>query len=92
MYLEIVSPEATLFSGEVEVVTAPGASGSFQILANHAPIVSVLQAGTLKIQGSNIHFSKEHKDLFEKEGKGYALPIKSGTLEMNNNKIIVLAD
>ncbi len=92
MYLEIVSPEATLFSGEVESVSAPGASGSFQILANHAPIVSVLQAGTLKIQGSGITLSNEHKDLFDREGKVYTLPIKSGTLEMNDNKIIVLAD
>ena len=42
MELEIVSPEAELFSGEVESVTVPGKSGSFQILNNHAAIVSTL--------------------------------------------------
>ncbi len=93
MQLEIVSPEATLFSGEVESVTAPGVSGSFQLLNNHAPIVSSLQAGEVVIKGTSIKLETEHKDLFEAVEKGgYALTIKSGTLEMNDNKIIVLAD
>ena len=48
MYLEIVSPEATLFSGEVTSVTVPGVNGEFQMLENHAPIVSLLQAGKVK--------------------------------------------
>ena len=93
MQLEIVSPEATLFSGEVESVTAPGVSGSFQLLNNHAPIVSSLQAGEVVIKGNSIKLDAEPKDLFEAVEKGgYALTIKSGTLEMNDNKIIVLAD
>ena len=45
MYLEIVSPEATLFAGDVTSVTVPGVNGEFQMLTNHAPIVSLLQAG-----------------------------------------------
>ena len=53
MYLEIVSPEVKLFSGEVESLTVPGASGSFQVLNNHAPIVSTLTKGQVKIQGKN---------------------------------------
>ena len=40
MYLEIVSPEATLFSGEVDSVTVPGVNGGFEMLKDHAPIVS----------------------------------------------------
>ena len=48
MYLEIVSPEATLFSGEVTSVTVPGINGEFQMLNNHAAIVSVLAEGTIK--------------------------------------------
>ena len=40
MYLEIVSPEATLFSGEVTSVAVPGVNGDFEMLNNHAPIVS----------------------------------------------------
>jgi F-type H+-transporting ATPase subunit epsilon len=51
MYLEIVSPEATLFSGEIESVTVPGTTGSFQMLNNHAPIVSTLKEGIVTISG-----------------------------------------
>lgn len=48
MYLEIVSPEATLFKGEVSSVAVPGVNGEFQVLNNHAPIVSILSKGTDK--------------------------------------------
>ena len=51
MHIEIVSPEATLFSGEVESVIVPGSMGSFQMLNNHAPIVSTLKEGIVKISG-----------------------------------------
>ena len=51
MYLEIVSPEATLFAGEVDSVTVPGVNGEFQMLQNHAPVVSLLQEGKVKVQG-----------------------------------------
>jgi F-type H+-transporting ATPase subunit epsilon len=47
MILEVVSPEATLFSGEVNSVAVPGANGAFQVLDNHAPIVSILNPGTV---------------------------------------------
>jgi F-type H+-transporting ATPase subunit epsilon len=48
MYLEIVSPEATLYAGEITAVSAPGLDGSFQVLSAHAPLVASLQAGALK--------------------------------------------
>ena len=51
MYLEIVSPEKTLFNGDVDSVLVPGADGDFQMLNNHAPIVSTLITGTIKIFG-----------------------------------------
>jgi len=51
MHLEIVSPEATLFSGEVVSVIVPGTTGSFQMLNNHAPIVSTLKEGIVTITG-----------------------------------------
>jgi F-type H+-transporting ATPase subunit epsilon len=51
MYLEIVSPEATLFAGEVISVTVPGVEGEFQMMNNHAPIVSLLQEGNVKVEG-----------------------------------------
>ena len=92
MYLEIVSPEATLFSGEVTSVAVPGINGEFEMLNNHAPIVSILQAGTVKITG-NIELNEEVQDKFTKGEKNTTLlKINSGTIEMNGNKIIVLAD
>ena len=93
MFLEIVSPEATLFSGEVSSVTLPGVNGSFQILNQHAPIVSLLGQGQLKFEGQNLKFSKQNLPKFQKLNEScYALSINSGTIEMNLNKIIVLAD
>lgn len=65
MYLEIVSPEATLFSGDVTSVTVPGVNGEFQMLENHAPIVSLLQAGNVKLQG-DITIDEEFGDKFSK--------------------------
>jgi len=52
MYLEIVSPEATLFSGEVTSVVVPGVNGDFEMLNNHAPVVSILKEGNVKITGN----------------------------------------
>lgn len=92
MYLEIVSPEATLFAGEVSSVTVPGINGEFQMLKDHAPIVSLLQEGEVKITGQ-IEIEEEFEDKFRKEGNGKTvLAIKSGTIELKNNKVIVLAD
>jgi F-type H+-transporting ATPase subunit epsilon len=93
MIVEIVSPEATLFKGEVTSVAVPGINGEFQMLNNHAPIVSLLGKGNIKIVGSNIKIAKEFAEKFNKQNEQtFWLPILSGTLEMNDNKIIVLAD
>ena len=92
MYLEIVTPEATLFSGEVKSVAVPGINGEFQMLDNHAPIVSLLGKGKVKVYGE-IKINKEFLSKFTKgEGDITILPINSGTVEMKNNKVIVLAD
>lgn len=92
MYLEIVSPEATLFKGEVESIAVPGVNGEFEMLKDHAPIVSLLKEGHLKIYG-DITLEEDVEDKFVKgENKGMWLPINSGTLEMKDNKVIVLAD
>ncbi len=93
MILEIVSPEAKLFSGEVTSVTVPGVGGSFQILNNHAAIVSILEKGFVKITASNFKFGKEEASLFTKlNNENYTLAISSGTIEMKDNKVIILAD
>lgn len=93
MILEIVSPEAKLFSGEVTSISVPGVDGSFQILNNHAPIVSLLQQGTVSITAPSFKFSKETAALFTKvNDQNFTLVISSGTIEMKDNKVIVLAD
>jgi len=93
MILEIVSPEATLFKGEVTSVSLPGVDGSFQILNNHAPIVSILKQGTVKIAANSFKFDKEVAEKFTKiNDQNYTLDIQSGTIEMKDNKVIVLAD
>ncbi|MES2747589.1 MAG: F0F1 ATP synthase subunit epsilon [Bacteroidota bacterium] len=93
MILEIVSPEATLFKGEVTSVSLPGVSGSFQVLNNHAPIVSTLKQGTVKIVAPEFKLGKEVADKFVKiNDTTFTLEIASGTIEMKDNKIIVLAD
>ncbi len=92
MYLEIVSPEATLFAGEVTSVTVPGVNGEFQMLSDHAPIVSLLQPGQVKVQG-NVEIEEEFQEKFSKGSNGETvLTISSGTVEMKDNKVIVLAD
>ena len=60
MYLEIVSPETTLFKGEVDSVSVPGINGDFEMLNNHAPIVSILKEGFVKIRG-NISIDEENE-------------------------------
>ena len=93
MILEIVSPEATLFKGEVTSITLPGVDGSFQILNNHAPIVSILKQGTIKIAAPSFSINKDVASKFIKiNEQTYGLEIISGTIEMQDNKVIVLAD
>ena len=92
MHLEIVSPEATLFSGEVESVIVPGSAGSFQMLNNHAPIVSTLKEGTVTISGK-MNLDQAVLNKFKKQDDNTTLfEISSGTVEMRNNKLILLAD
>ena len=92
MILEIVSPEASLFKGEVTSVYLPGVDGSFQILNNHAPIVSILKQGTVKITANSFTFEKEVAEKFSKvNDQNYTLEINSRNIEMKDNKVIVLA-
>ena len=92
MYLEIVTPEASLVSGEVESLIVPGVDGEFQMLNNHASIVSSLQNGKVKFKGAPT-FTKGYEDKFVKEKDGrWSLQINSGTIEMKDNKAVVLAD
>lgn len=78
MLLEIITPETKVFEGEVKSVLLPGTNGKFEILNNHANIISTLTQGQVRIINKN-----DQKELFY---------ISGGVIEMQNNKIIVLAD
>jgi len=75
--VEIITPEKKLYSGEANLIQVPGTQGSFEILKNHAPIISTLQKGQVKIIQHN-----NQPVLFD---------IKSGVIEVLNNTITILA-
>lgn len=92
MQLEIVSPESTLLTADVDSVVVPGTDGSFQMLDNHAPIVSTLISGTIKILGE-FENSDKLSDLFlVVSSKEVHLTVSSGVVEMKENKVIILTD
>ena len=92
MQLEIVSPERTLLTADVESVIVPGTDGSFQMLDNHAPIVSTLISGTVKIS-CEIEDSNSLPDSFSViSPKEIHLSVSSGVVEMKENKVIILTD
>ena len=78
MKLEIITPEQTLYSGEVTLVQLPGIDGSFEILNDHAPLIAVLAKGQIKIQNA-----QKQVQYFE---------IKGGVVEVLRNKVLVLAE
>ncbi|MFB0937805.1 MAG: F0F1 ATP synthase subunit epsilon [Urechidicola sp.] len=92
MLLEIVTPEAVIFNSNVDSVSVPGINGEFQMLNNHAPIVSLLANGTIKINGSAIVIDEDFQDQFIKVDEVYTLSIAGGTIEMRDNRVIILAD
>ena len=75
MFVELLTPDKTLFSGEAEVISLPGVNGSFQLLGSHAPMIANLQAGSIEIKDNNQTQSFE---------------IKSGLVEVVKNKVVVL--
>jgi F-type H+-transporting ATPase subunit epsilon len=76
--LEIITPSKTVFSGEVNSITVPGTNGSFQVLKNHAPLISTFEIGSIKLEDT--------------QGKFLLFATGGGTIEVNDNKILVLAD
>ncbi len=92
MNIEIISPESTILKANVKSVAVPGVNGEFQMLDQHAPLVSILNQGDIKIEG-DLSFEKHAEALFSKATDGrWVLSIKGGTIEINNNKIIILTD
>ena len=77
MLLEIVTPDQKVFVGEVYAVTFPGSDGEFQVLNSHAPLISSLGKGAVRIQAT---------------GKNEEITIDGGVVEVLENKIVVLAE
>lgn len=78
LYLEIITPSKIGYKGNITSVTVPGTKGNFQILINHAPIISSLEIGEVKIEepnGDKLHFATS-----------------GGTVEVSENKVIILAE
>ncbi|MFC2086377.1 ATP synthase F1 subunit epsilon [Bacteroidota bacterium] len=78
MFIEIITVEKKLYEGEIDLVQVPGSKGSFEVLKNHAPLISTLDQGKIKI--------------VDKEGNKEFFDIESGVIEVSNNKIVVLAE
>ena len=78
MTVEILTLESVLLSTEAKSVIVPGKSGRFEMLNNHAPIISILESGIIKITDNH--------------GDEKLIEISGGNVEMSNNKITILAE
>ena len=78
MKIEIITPDKKIFDGEIRSVRVPGKKGSFQVLKDHAPIISTLESGTVRIVGQ--------------ENNEITYEISGGVIEVKANKITLLAD
>lgn len=92
MQLEIVSPERVLLKNEVSSVIVPGENGIFQVLENHAPIVSVLEKGFVRFQTKEKLPDEVRKNFFTGNDHELSLEIAGGVIEMKDNKVILLID
>lgn len=93
MNIKILTPEYVVFDGEVDSVLLPGKSGEFQIFKNHAAIVSALVNGKVKIYTEKVDTAYQKFLTKESEAKSaFSYEIKSGVLEFNNDKGIILCE
>lgn len=77
MHLEIITPDKTVFEGEVESATFPGSKGSFQVLKDHAALISSLDKG---------------KVVYKTDKGNQEIVVNGGVVEILNNNIILLAE
>jgi len=78
MQLEILTPQQNVFSGEAKLVKVPGSNGSFEILQNHAAIISSLTEGETKVETES--------------GDTLRYKISGGMVEVKNNHVVILAE
>jgi len=81
MLLEIVTPNTTIYKGEVSLVRVPGSKGSFAVMQNHAPITSTLEPGQIKV----IEGDKDKTEIFFNISE-------VGVIEVKKNHVVVLSD
>ena len=78
MKIEIITPDRKVFEGDIKSVRVPGKKGSFQVLKDHAPIISTLEKGPVII--------------VDQTGNETRFEIEGGVIEVKLNKIVLLAD
>ena len=78
MRVEIITPDKELFKGEARLVSVPGVDGSMGFLNNHAPLITVLKAGDIRVIMAN--------------GNVELFPVKGGVVEVLKNTVLVLAE
>lgn len=78
IYVEIITPSKSAFKGEVKSITIPGTLGNFQVLFNHARLLSTFEIGRIKMEDAN--------------GQKLKYATSGGTVEVRENKILILAD
>ncbi len=78
MKVEIITPDYKVFEGDIKSIRVPGKKGSFQVLKDHAPIISTLENGPVIIA--------------DMDGRESVFEINGGVIEVRMNKIIVLAE
>jgi F-type H+-transporting ATPase subunit epsilon len=78
MRIEIITPDKKVFEGDIRSVRVPGKKGSFQVLKDHAPIISTLENGSVFVVGE--------------DGSETIFEVTGGVIEVKSNRIILLAD
>lgn len=76
--LEIITPEKVAYKAEVVGITLPGTNGEFQVLFNHAPLVSTFEVGVIKV--------------LVDENTGVLFATSGGTVDIKENNVLVLAN
>lgn len=95
MHLTMLTPEQEIFKGNIQSVKVPGVNGQFQVLHNHAPIVSALEKGTVVVvtaNGENIYLDTESGAIktTDQAGKQLKFQITGGFIEVLQNKVSLL--
>ena len=93
MKLEIITPESNVFSGEAKTVSLPGLDGIFQVLNNHAPVISALKKGAIIVELEQPLSEDQKNDMISVESpEKISISINGGVAELNQNKLIILAE